>query len=85
MYKYIVSMVAITPIKVLQARIEVFPLILTMLEESVKKKLDFMLNHMKLSIDFVAKHSFLFSMSLDKLIRPRILVLQTIAAINGAR
>ena len=96
MYKYIVSMVAITPIKVSQARIDnlqlydlsqvvrIFPLILTMPEESIKKKLDFMFNHMKISVDFVEKHSCLFSMSLDKLLRPKLLVLQTIAAINGA-
>ncbi|GLJ32338.1 hypothetical protein SUGI_0650770 [Cryptomeria japonica] len=57
--------------------------VLTKSEESVKKKMDFMLNHMGLSVEFVAKHPRMFSMSLDKVMRPRFLVLQSMTAMNG--
>ncbi|GLJ13062.1 hypothetical protein SUGI_0204390 [Cryptomeria japonica] len=64
--------------------VRVCPSVLLLSKENIKKKMDFMLNHMELSIDFVAKHSRMFSMSLDKVMRPRFLVIQTMTAMNGA-
>ncbi|GLJ13063.1 hypothetical protein SUGI_0204420 [Cryptomeria japonica] len=64
--------------------VRVCPSVLLLSKENIKKKMDFMLNHMELSVDFVAKHSRMFSMSLDKVMRPRFLVIQTMTAMNGA-
>ncbi|GLJ13064.1 hypothetical protein SUGI_0204470 [Cryptomeria japonica] len=61
-----------------------YPYVLLNSEETVKKKMDFMLNHMELSVDFVAKHSRMFTMSLDKVMRPRFFVIQTMTTMNGA-
>ncbi|GLJ32342.1 hypothetical protein SUGI_0650890 [Cryptomeria japonica] len=58
--------------------------VLTKSEENIKKKMEFMLNHMGLSVDFVKKHPRKFTMSLDKVMRPRFLVLQSMIAMNGA-
>ncbi|GLJ32370.1 hypothetical protein SUGI_0651400 [Cryptomeria japonica] len=63
--------------------IRVAPLVLYTSEESIKKKIDFMLNDMGLSIDFVTKHPHMFTMSLDKVMRPRFLVLQSMIAMDG--
>ncbi|GLJ32365.1 hypothetical protein SUGI_0651320 [Cryptomeria japonica] len=60
------------------------PSVLNMSEEHVQKKMEFMLNHMGLSVEFVAKHPRMFTMSLDKVMRPRFLVLQSMIAMNGA-
>ncbi|GLJ32345.1 hypothetical protein SUGI_0650950 [Cryptomeria japonica] len=64
--------------------VRVCPSVLSKSEENIKKKMDFMLNHMGLSIDFVTKHPRMFTMSLDKVMRPRFLVLQRMTAMNGA-
>ncbi len=48
------------------------------------KKMDFVLNHMELSVDFVAKDLRLLSMSLEKVMRPRFFVLQNKRAMDGA-
>ncbi|GLJ32347.1 hypothetical protein SUGI_0650970 [Cryptomeria japonica] len=55
-----------------------------MAEDTFKKKMDFMLNHMRLSMDFVTKHPRMFTMSLDRVMRPRFLVLQSMTTMNGA-
>ncbi|GLJ32362.1 hypothetical protein SUGI_0651260 [Cryptomeria japonica] len=60
------------------------PSVLTKSEESIKTKMDFILNHMGLSVDFVTKYPNMISMSLDKVIWPRFLVLQSMTAMNGA-
>ncbi|GLJ32361.1 hypothetical protein SUGI_0651250 [Cryptomeria japonica] len=60
------------------------PVVLTKSEESIKTKMDFILNHMGLSVDFVTKYPNMISMSLDKVIWPRFLVLQSMTAMNGA-
>ncbi|GLJ32340.1 hypothetical protein SUGI_0650850 [Cryptomeria japonica] len=54
-----------------------------MSEENTKKKMDFMLNHMGLSVDFVVKHPRMLTMSVNKVMRPRFLVLQSMTAMNG--
>ncbi|GLJ32349.1 hypothetical protein SUGI_0651060 [Cryptomeria japonica] len=64
--------------------VRVDPSVLSKSEENIKKKMDFMLNHMGLSVDFVTKHPRMFSMSLDKVMRPRFLVLERMTALNGA-
>ncbi|GLJ32360.1 hypothetical protein SUGI_0651210 [Cryptomeria japonica] len=60
------------------------PSILHKSEENIKKKMEFMLNHMGLSVDFVTNHPRMFTMSVDKVMRPRFLVLQSMIAMNGA-
>lgn len=60
------------------------PTVLSKSEENIKNKMDFMLNHMGLSVNFLTKHPRMFTMSLDKVMRPRFLVLQNRAAKNGA-
>ncbi|GLJ38229.1 hypothetical protein SUGI_0778260 [Cryptomeria japonica] len=60
------------------------PSVLTKSEENVKKKMNFMFNHMQLSVNYVTKHPRMFTMSLDKVMRPRFLVLQSMTAMNGA-
>ncbi|GLJ32350.1 hypothetical protein SUGI_0651080 [Cryptomeria japonica] len=64
--------------------VRVDPSVLSKSEENIKKKMDFMLNNMGLSVDFVTKHPRMFTMSLDKVMRPRFLVLQSMTAMNGA-
>ncbi|GLJ53715.1 hypothetical protein SUGI_1146130 [Cryptomeria japonica] len=64
--------------------VRIFPSVLSMAEDSFKKTMDFMLNHMRLSMDFVTKHPRMFTMSLDNVMRPRFLVLQNMTAMNGA-
>ncbi|GLJ32373.1 hypothetical protein SUGI_0651460 [Cryptomeria japonica] len=64
--------------------VRVNPSILSISEENIKKKMDFMFNNMGLSVDFVTKHPRMFLMSLDKVMRPRFLVLQNMTAMNGA-
>ncbi|GLJ32343.1 hypothetical protein SUGI_0650920 [Cryptomeria japonica] len=53
-----------------------YPSVLEISKEHVQEKMDFMLNHMGLFVDFVTKHSRMFTMSLDKVMRPRFSVLQ---------
>ncbi|GLJ32371.1 hypothetical protein SUGI_0651410 [Cryptomeria japonica] len=64
--------------------VRVDPSILNKSEETVKKKMEFMLNNMGLSVDFVTNHPRMLTMSLDKVMRPRFLVLQNMKAMNGA-
>ncbi|XP_057823382.2 uncharacterized protein LOC131035675 [Cryptomeria japonica] len=63
--------------------IRVNPSVLNKSEETIKKKMDFMLNNMGLSVDFVTNHPRMLTMSLDKVMRPRFLVLQNMKAMNG--
>ncbi|GLJ32354.1 hypothetical protein SUGI_0651140 [Cryptomeria japonica] len=64
--------------------VRVDPSVLNKSEENIKKKMDFILNQMELSVDFVVKHACMLSMSFEKVIRPRFLVVQTMTAMNGA-
>lgn len=63
--------------------VRVCPSLLCKSEENLKNKMDFMFNHIGLSVDFVAKHPRLLTMSLDKVMMPRFLVLQNMAAMIG--
>ncbi|GLJ18573.1 hypothetical protein SUGI_0330650 [Cryptomeria japonica] len=64
--------------------VRVHPSFLQKLEENIKKKMDFMLNQKEISIEFVTKHPHMLSMSLDRVMRPRFLVLKTMTTMNGA-
>ncbi|GLJ32344.1 hypothetical protein SUGI_0650940 [Cryptomeria japonica] len=61
-----------------------YPSVLEISEEHVQKKMEFMFNHMGLSVDFVTKHARMFTMSLDKVMRPRFSVLRSMTAMNRA-
>ncbi|KAH9323378.1 hypothetical protein KI387_018017 [Taxus chinensis] len=99
MYKYIVSIVANSRMETLESKIDnlqlcglsaeetwelarASPSILYLSEENVKEKKKTLVNT-GLSLNFVAKHPRLISTSLEKLLKPRFLVLQNMNFMNG--
>ncbi|GLJ32631.1 hypothetical protein SUGI_0656470 [Cryptomeria japonica] len=59
------------------------PVVLTFSKESVSEKMNFIVNNMELPVHHVVKHPLLLLISLERTMKPRFLVWQTIKSINA--
>ncbi|KAH9323377.1 hypothetical protein KI387_018016 [Taxus chinensis] len=99
MYKYVVSLVANSRMETLESKIDnlqlcglsaeetwelvrACPSIFNLSQVHVKEKMEFLVNT-GFSLNFVAKHPRVISMSLERLLKPRFLVLHNMKLTNG--